>query len=69
MATVKVPYSDIEFDPMDDESVIAALTSLHDMRDFERAHSQADEILCLVMEARGMERIVEAWGGVGKWYA
>ena len=49
---------------------------LHDMQDevenddFEVAHTNADNILCEILDSiGGFENILEAYESVGKWYA
>lgn len=37
--------------------------------DFEAAHSNADEILCEVLEELGYTLLVKCYKNVGKWYA
>jgi hypothetical protein len=37
--------------------------------DYESAHSNADDLLCDLLLELGYDEVVEAWDGVGKWYA
>lgn len=37
--------------------------------DHESAHSNADGLLCDLLLELGYYKVVEAWAGVGKWYA
>lgn len=37
--------------------------------DWEVAHSNADEVLCVLLEQLGYEDVVAKWRQVGKWYA
>ena len=37
--------------------------------DYERAHSNADDLLCELLRKLGFDSVVNAFGEVGKWYA
>ena len=37
--------------------------------DIERAHSEADAILCELLEKLGYVEVVQAWTKIPKWYA
>jgi len=38
-------------------------------RDYESAHSEADDILCELLNKLGFGAVVDEWNKVGKWYA
>lgn len=38
-------------------------------KDLEDAHSEADYILCELLNKLGFSAVVEEWEKVGKWYA
>jgi hypothetical protein len=48
-----------------------ALERLNECQSFdvERAHSEADIVLCELLESLGYKDVVTAWGDVPKWYA
>jgi predicted GNAT family N-acyltransferase len=37
--------------------------------DYESAHSEADDILCELLNKLGFSAVVDEWNKVGKWYA
>ena len=41
----------------------------NEYRDFESAHSYADNLLCEALELFGETELVKLWDDVGKWYA
>lgn len=50
--------------------VLAGLIALQRIRfDPERNHSNADELLCLLLKELGYTDIVEAYEKIEKWYA
>lgn len=51
------------------EEAVEKLKALHKNGDRESAHVYADEILCEFLKSLGYSDVVEAWDGVGKWYA
>jgi hypothetical protein len=51
------------------EEAIARLREWHDVHDYERAHSEADKVLCDLLTALGYADVVAEWEQVGKWYA
>lgn len=54
---------------MNKKEAIEELKGEQENQDFESAHINADRILCDFLESRGYRDVVEAWQGVGKWYA
>lgn len=62
----KMPTTD---DAMTRERAIAELKALLGSDDVERAHSEADGILCELLTALGFSDVVAAWNDVEKWYA
>lgn len=51
------------------ERAIAELKALLDCGDVERAHGEADGVLCELLTALGFSDVVAAWNDVEKWYA
>ncbi len=45
------------------------LIELHISEDYETAHTEADDILCKLLEDLGYEDVSIAFEGVPKWYA
>lgn len=54
---------------MDRETAIARLREMRNLGDTEAAHSDADDILCVLLESLGYSDVVAAWQEVPKWYA
>ena len=40
-----------------------------DSYDPERAHQEADDVLCELLKSLGYEDVVKAWDEVSKWYS
>lgn len=60
------------YEPLTDEQRKMAIEELTDLQfsgDAERAHFDADMILCDVLRTLGYHDIVDAWWKVEKWYA
>lgn len=55
--------------PVTRERVLNELKHLQESDDPESAHSQADDLLCDLLESLGYEDVVEAWHAIGKWYS
>ncbi len=53
---------------MDRETAIEKLKQCQDY-DAERAHNDADDVLCDLLVALGYKDVVEEWVKVEKWYA
>lgn len=51
------------------EEYVTRLKELIEISDYEFAHSEADKVLCDLLEQLGFMEIVETWQEVGKWYA
>lgn len=53
------------------EAAIEELRRLTGLGDWERekAHIQADNVLCQLLETLGYEDVVEEFDNVGKWYS
>lgn len=54
---------------MTEKKALELLKSLHHEGDYEMAHSEADNILCDLLETLGYKDVVESWRKIGKWYA
>lgn len=51
------------------QKIIAKLIELQSEQDTEKAHHEADKLLCEALEACGCGDVVRAWEKVPKWYA
>jgi hypothetical protein len=51
------------------EEAILKLAVVAEMTDTEVAHSEADDVLCDMLDTLGYHAVVEAWYRVKKWYA
>jgi hypothetical protein len=51
------------------EEAIERLNGLAESRDNEKAHSQADDLLCDLLRTLGYGDVVEAYSKIDKWYA
>jgi len=51
------------------QKYVKLLEEQHPNNDYESAHSNADGLLCDLLLELGYDEVVEAWDGVGKWYA
>lgn len=54
------------------EIVDQAIIDLRELQccvDVESAHSDADDILCRVLKASGLQELVEEYDKIEKWYA
>jgi hypothetical protein len=59
-------------DPILEEHVqkaIGVLKELQKTTDIEAAHSQADEVLCILLDALDLHDVVAEWEKISKWYA
>lgn len=54
---------------MTKEEAINKLEKLSNEKDTEKAHSEADIILCIFLNTLGYNEVVRAWGKIHKWYA
>lgn len=52
-----------------DEDFTERMERVQEDRDREGAHMTADALLCELLECLGLDNVVEAFRGVGKWYA
>jgi hypothetical protein len=53
---------------MTPEEALAAMTALRLLYDRQRAHAEADEILCSLLRFLGHDDVVEAYDDLEKWY-
>ena len=54
---------------MSEKEVVEKLNKLAACEDWERTHAEADDLLCMFLFDLGYKKTVEAFAGVGKWYA
>ncbi len=53
----------------DEKYIIEQLKKLTSMTDTERAHADADDLLCKFLKHLGYTEIVDLYNSIGKWYA
>jgi hypothetical protein len=51
------------------EEAIARLKELQTGGDIEAEHSDADEVICMLLVSLGYQDVVDEWNKVEKWYA
>lgn len=51
------------------EQAVARLKELQTGGDVEAEHSNADEVLCQLLNSLGYQDVVNEWNKVDKWYA
>ncbi|CAA2139623.1 hypothetical protein [Hyphomicrobium sp. ghe19] len=51
------------------EEAMAKLKQAQETGDTERAHADADDVLCELLRSLGYENVVAEWEKVDKWYA
>ncbi len=51
----------------EEEEVLARLEELAESIDFEKAHTQADELLCEFLDYCGYPEIAEAFKAITRW--
>jgi hypothetical protein len=54
---------------MDKQQAIDELKVQQKHKDPERAHENADEIICKFLKSLGYDDVVAEWDKVAKWYA
>lgn len=52
-----------------EQRAIEKLRECQKNRDFEAAHSTADDVLCDLLRELGFGKVVDEWMKVDKWYA
>lgn len=51
------------------EEVIEKLVELQESNDTEKAHGEADDLLCQLLDSLGFKDVVNAYIEIEKWYA
>jgi hypothetical protein len=54
---------------MTSDDAIEKLKACQSNDDIEVAHSEADQVLCDLLESLGYNEVVKQWSVVPKWYA